>query len=259
ENLSLRLEPLLAACCEGPYSTEAEGDDALLLGEIAARRTQALSLTERHRLPVECGFDAGIEHLNRQPEARHGVPVGVGAEEPEVEARVAFDAAPDPDVLVHSARTGVTAEQATVDYIVVVPDLRVGPVHRGRDIGQPEVLVTRARRPGSGQLELTAVDEDAIRDHAERDRVATTEQARAAQVAAAGVSGRADAVAVEAAEVIAWAKRGRLDVDARQHRPAPLVIRIATSRGAGLRTIAAGARNGRGPVGGLAGSAFQGP
>jgi len=63
-----------------------------------------------------------------------------------------------------------TAEQATADHVVVVPDLRVGPVHRGREVGQPEVLVAKAAsRPSSART--AAVDEDAIGDHAKRDLV----------------------------------------------------------------------------------------
>src|SRR6185369_17635737 len=96
------------------------------------------------------------------------------------------------------------------------------------------VLVARARRPGGRQLELTAVDEDAVGDHAERNRVAAAEQAGAVQVAAAGVSGCADAVVEVAPEVIAGASPRCLDVDARQHRPAPLVIRSTATRRAGL-------------------------
>src|SRR5262249_57341908 len=108
--------------------------------------------------------------------------------------------------------------------------LSVGPVRRSREVGQPEVLPTRACRPGGGQLELTAVDEDAIGDHPERNRVAGAEQARAVQVAAASVSARADAVVEVTAAAVAGTSPGCLDVDTRQHRPAPLVIRIAAVR-----------------------------
>ena len=154
------------------------------------------------------------------------------ADGPVVEAWVAVRSAKD-DVLVR--RTAAAAEQAVVDDRVVVAGLGVGPEHRGREVGQPEVLVAKARRPGGGQLKLTAIDEDRIGDHAERDLIAAAEQTRTGQVVAARVSGRTDAVVEVAAEVIAGAKPGRLDVDARQHRPAPLVIRIAALRRAGLR------------------------
>src|SRR5262249_21839214 len=107
------------------------------------------------------------------------------------------------------------------------------PPQRAREVGQPEVLVTRAHRPGGGQLELTAVEEDAIGDHAQRDLIIGTEQTGAGKVGAAGVRGRADAVVEEAADVIAWTKRRSLDVDTRQHGPAPLVVRKAAERGAG--------------------------
>src|SRR5206468_2640905 len=101
-------------------------------------------------------------------------------------------------------------------------------------VGQPEVLVTGTRRPGRRQLKLTAVDENAVRDHAQRDLVVGTEQTGASQVAATRVSGRTLAVVEETAEVIARTGPGRLDVDARQHRPAPLVIRMTALRGARL-------------------------
>src|SRR5262249_14507423 len=118
------------------------------------------------------------------------------------------------DVLFRRRGWPAVAEQGAVDDRVVVADLGVGPPQRGREVGQPEVLVARARRPGCGQLELTAVDEDRIRDHAERNPIATVEQARAGQVAAAGVCGRALAIVEEATEVVAWAGPGCLDVDA---------------------------------------------
>src|SRR6267142_6444328 len=202
------------ARCEGTLSAERHGQDALVLGGVGAGRTQAHGLAERDRLPLERGLDARVLHINREPEASHRIPVGDGTNGPVVEAGVAFDAGPDPDVLVRSARTGVTAEQATADHVVVVPDLRVGPVHRSREVGQPEVLPARARRPSRRQLELAAIDEDAIGDHAQRNRVATAEQAGAAQVAAACIGSRADAVVEVATEVIAGAGPGRLDVDA---------------------------------------------
>ena len=106
------------------------------------------------------------------------------------------------------------AEYAAVDDRVVVADLAVGPIHRSRDIRHPEVLVAKARRPGSGELKLTAIDVDRIRDHAKCHGVAAAEQAGARQVEAAGVSGRALAVVEVAAEVITGTRPGRLDVDA---------------------------------------------
>src|SRR5262249_24126976 len=100
---------------------------------------------------------------------------------------------------------------------------------------QPEVLIAEARRPGCGQLQLTAIEVDRIGNEAERDRVVGAEQAWTVQVGAAGVSGRALAVVEEAAEMIARTGPWRLDVDAREHRPAPLVVGIAALTRPGLR------------------------
>src|SRR5262249_591336 len=136
------------------------------------------------------------------------------------------------DVLVYG--TIAAAEQAAVDDRVIVSDLRIGSVDRGRDVGQPEVLIATARRPGGGQLELAAIDEDAVGDHAQRNRVSAGQQAGTAQIAAARIGRRADTVVEVAAEVVAGTSPGRLDVDAGQHRPTPLVIRRVTGRGTGL-------------------------
>src|SRR6185436_15409508 len=87
-----------------------------------------------------------------------------------------------------------------------------------------------------------------IRDHAERHRVAAAEQAGTRQVAAARICGRADAIAEEAAEVIARSGPRRLDVDTRQHGPAPLVVGIAALTRARLRTGRAADRPGHGIV-----------
>src|SRR5215813_8052182 len=114
------------------------------------------------------------------------------------------------------------------------------------------MLVARARRPGGGQLELTAVDEDSVREHAQRNQVVSPEQTWAGEIGAAGIRSRADTVVEEAAEVIAGTSPGRLDVDTRQHRPAPLVVRSVTSRGAGRSTRAgAGVQRCSGVVGGV--------
>src|SRR5262245_50419167 len=75
-NVSLQLAISITGG-EGAHGTEPDGDDALVLGGVEAGRTQALRLAERHRLPIKRGFDAGIEHLNRQPPPRHGVPIRV--------------------------------------------------------------------------------------------------------------------------------------------------------------------------------------
>src|SRR5262249_6109495 len=114
-----------------------------------------------------------------------------------------------------------------------------------REVGKPEVLPAAARRPGRCQLELTAVDEHAVGDHAERDRIAGAEQTGTAQVAAARIGGRADAVVEVATEVVARTGPGRLDVDTRQHRPAPLVVRRGASRGASRGTWAGASRRSR--------------
>src|SRR5262249_29628663 len=171
-------------------------------------------------------LDAGVEHVNREAEASYRIPVVDHANGPEVEARITPATADLNDVLVDA--TTAVAEQVAVDDRVVIPDLRVGPVQRGRHVGQPEVLVTGARRPSRRQFELAAVDEDAVGDHAQRNIVAGAEQAGARQVAAARIGSRANAIVEEATEVVARTSPGRLDVDTRQYRPAPLVVRRLT-------------------------------
>src|SRR5207247_7119612 len=142
------------------------------------------------RLSVHQGYDARIHLGDRETEASHWVPIGVCADGPEVEARIA--GAGGTDSLEGDATVAEVAERAAGDDRVAVAHLGVGAVHRGRDIGHPEVLVAEARRPGGGQLQLTAIEVDRIRDEAERDRVAAAEQARTGEVAAAGIGHRAD-------------------------------------------------------------------
>src|SRR5262245_33418415 len=195
---------------EAALGAEYDRDDALVLGRVDAGRTCALGLVERDRLSFERGLDAGVEHVNCKTEACHRVPVSVRADGPEDEAGVAANCAGNDDVL--RSATAATTEQATVDDRIVVADLRVGPVPSRREVGQPEVLIAPARRPGGGQLKLATVDEDRIRDHAQRHLVAGAEQAGAAQVVAASVGARALAVVEVAAEVIAGAEPRRPDV-----------------------------------------------
>src|SRR6476660_4187871 len=57
------------ARCEGPIRTESHRQDALVLRQIAAGRTQARRLAERHRLPVERCLDTRVSHVNRKTEA----------------------------------------------------------------------------------------------------------------------------------------------------------------------------------------------
>src|SRR5262245_25117082 len=233
-------EIALLAAGKKAHGAETDRYDAVVLSRVGPGWTRALCLVERDRLAFECGFDVRIEHLDRETETWHRVPIGVRADGPVVEARVASTG--NNDGLEGGA---AVAERSAVDDRVVVADLAVGAEHRGRDIGQPEVLVAEARRPGCGQLQLrqrTSIGVDRIRDETERDRVATTEQARAVQLTATGIGRRADAVVEEAAEVIAGTGPGRLDVDAREHRPAPLVVRKAALRRAGLRARRAAGR-----------------
>src|SRR5262245_33486458 len=199
---------------EGALGAERDGQDALVLGSVESRGTQPLCLTERDRLPVERSLNARVLHVNRETEARHGIPVIDHANLPEVEARIAPTIALQNDVL--SRGTTPSAEQVAVDHRVVVADLSIVAVHTGRDVGQPEVFIAGTRRPGSRQLKLTAVDEDAIGEHAQRDLVVSAEQARAAHAGAGRISGRADAIAEVATEVVARTGPGRLDVDTRQ-------------------------------------------
>src|SRR5262249_1896754 len=104
---------------EGPLRAEVHRQDAQVLGGIGARRTRTLRLAERDRLPVERGLHLGPHHVNREPEACDRVPVGVRADEPEVEARVAGCGGSNEDVLTTST------EQAAVDDRVVVADLTI--------------------------------------------------------------------------------------------------------------------------------------
>src|SRR5262249_46149268 len=218
---------------EGALGTERDGEDAIVLGEVGSGRTCALRLAEGDRLSVKRGLDLCPLHVDCEPETGDRVPVLDHPHNPEVEAGVASDTVANENVLRSTA--AATTEQSAVDDRVAIPDLSVGPVHRGREIGQPEVLVAAARRPRGGQIELTAIEVDRIREHAKRHGVAGTEQAGAGQVVAARVSARALAVVEEAAEVIARTGPGRLDVDAREHRPTPLVIRIETLACSDLR------------------------
>src|SRR5262249_44351163 len=153
--------------------------------------------------PVERGSDACVVHLDRESEARHGVPIGVRADDPQVEARIAD--AGHGDVL-------AGAESSAVDDRVIVAGLAIPGVYLGRTVGHPEVLVARARRPGCGQLQLTTIDVDRIGDEAERDLVATAEDVRTGGLAAARICGSADAIVEVAAEVIAGPGPGRLDI-----------------------------------------------
>src|SRR5262249_29784633 len=161
---------------EGALGAESDGEDALVLGRVGASWTRTLRLGERDRLPVEVGLDAGVENVNRETEATHRVPVVDHAHGPEIEARIAGAGGVD------RLEGGTVAEWPAGDDHIAIPDLSVGPVHRSRDVEQPEVLVAAARRPGGGQIELTAIEIDPIRDEAERDRVAAAEQAGAGEV-----------------------------------------------------------------------------
>src|SRR5262245_43020849 len=122
----------LLARGEAPLSAERDGQDALILGKIEAGWTQALRLAKRDRLPVKRSLDARVDHINREAEASHRIPAGHRANGPVVVARIAGDTRRRDDVL--PRRPVKTAEQAAVDDSVIVADLRVGPVHRGREV-----------------------------------------------------------------------------------------------------------------------------
>src|SRR5436309_1342723 len=74
---------------EGALSAEHDGENAVVLGRVGPGRTRALRLAERDRLPVEQGLDARVHHVDRETEARHGIPIGVRTDGPEVEAWIA--------------------------------------------------------------------------------------------------------------------------------------------------------------------------
>src|SRR5262249_20671139 len=138
-----RRSALFAAGGEGPYRAERDGDDAVVLGRVDPGRTCALRLGERDRLTVEIGHAARVGHLSRGPEACHWVPIGVRAHDPQVEARMAGTGGID----LLAGGAAAAAEYSAGDNRVVVTGLAVGAVHRGREVGQPEVLVACARRP----------------------------------------------------------------------------------------------------------------
>src|SRR4051812_14943845 len=99
------------ARCESALSAEHGGEDTLVLGKVAASRTCALRLAERDRLPLERGLNAGVLHVNREPEASHRIPVGHSTNGPVVEARIACGTIRRDDVLAATA----VAEQAAAD------------------------------------------------------------------------------------------------------------------------------------------------
>src|SRR5215510_6117330 len=74
---------------ERTLSAERYSQNTLVLGRVEAARTQALRLAERDLLPLEPGLDARVEHVNREAEASHRIPVGHSAHGPEVEAWIA--------------------------------------------------------------------------------------------------------------------------------------------------------------------------
>ena len=78
------------------------------------------------------------------------------------------------------------------------------------------------------------VDVDGIRDDAECEVVAAFVQRRVAQVVAGGMGERADAVGAVHADEVAGRDPGRLDLEARIDRPAPLVGRMIAEGGAGV-------------------------
>src|SRR5262245_26623611 len=78
------------ARCKGALRTKYHGQDALILGCIQSGRTRALRFGERDRLSVKRAFDAHVLHVNCKTEISHRVPIGVCADGPEVEARVAI-------------------------------------------------------------------------------------------------------------------------------------------------------------------------
>src|SRR5262245_19986707 len=123
----------LVARCEIALRAEDHGEGALIFGRIESGRTCALRLAERARLPGKRRFDTRVEHIDRETKASHGLPVGVRSHGPVVEAGVTSDTSRRDDVLGggHLILTKAVAEQAVIDDRVVVPNLRVVPVHRG--------------------------------------------------------------------------------------------------------------------------------
>src|SRR5262249_11272133 len=128
---------VLLARGERTLSTERHGQNSLVLGGVDSGRTQALRLAEGDELSVKRALNAHVNHVKRETEARYRVPVGHRAHGPVVVARIACSGRSPDDVLVDG--TTAAAEQVAVDDRVVVADLSVGPVHRGREVGQPEV------------------------------------------------------------------------------------------------------------------------
>src|SRR5262245_22350774 len=120
-------ELALFACPKSADRAEPGRQDAVVSSGVSSGRARALCLGERDRLAFERGFNARIEHLNRETESRHGIPIRVCADGPVVEARIAD--AGDSDGLGSGA---VAAEPAAVDDRIAISDLGVGAEHRGR-------------------------------------------------------------------------------------------------------------------------------
>src|SRR5215467_7014857 len=84
---------------EGALGAECHGQNAKVFSRVIARRACTLRLAERDRLSGERSIDLRPEHVDCEAEARHRVPVCYSAHAPEVETRIASDAARRDEVL----------------------------------------------------------------------------------------------------------------------------------------------------------------
>src|SRR5262249_19815037 len=147
-----------------PIALGAEHDRsrAQVPGGVSAGRTSTLRFADGDRLSLERRLDAGVEHVNREPQTRYREPVLVGTNLPEAVARVTG----------RGCRNGEAcssaAEVAVVDHGAVVGELRVATVDRAREVAGPVVLEAAASRPARGELQAAAVDVDRVGQEAER-------------------------------------------------------------------------------------------
>src|SRR5438132_1757247 len=74
---------------EATRGAEIDRQDALILGRVDAGRASPDALRQRDLGAFEGGLDVEIQHLDRKPEAGHGIPVLLPGDGPVREARIA--------------------------------------------------------------------------------------------------------------------------------------------------------------------------
>src|SRR5437660_9043906 len=98
---------------EETRGSEIDRQEALILGRVDAGRTRPDGLRKRDLRPFEGGLDVEIGHLERKPEAGHGIPVLLPGDGPVRVARIASRSRRDKDILDPSAIG--TAENTAAD------------------------------------------------------------------------------------------------------------------------------------------------